>query len=86
MQQTYPPMQQMYPPMQKNNPPFFDPSMWTPWPPQQQQPYQSQWNQNWRGKQTYLPKSITSTPTTTLLTSRYSSKQPNNETPATCTT
>jgi hypothetical protein len=51
MQQTYPPMQQTYPPMQQNNPPFVDPSMWTPWPPQQQQPYQNQWNQNWRGQQ-----------------------------------
>jgi hypothetical protein len=51
MQQTYPPMQQMYPPMQKNNPPFVDPSTWTPWPPQQQHPYQNQWNQNWRGQQ-----------------------------------
>jgi hypothetical protein len=52
MQQTYPPMQQTYPPMQQNNPPFVDPSTWTPWPPQQQQPYQNQWNQNWRGQQT----------------------------------
>jgi hypothetical protein len=51
MQQTYPPMQQNYPPMQQNNPPFVDPSMWTSWPPQQQQPYQNQWNQNWRGQQ-----------------------------------
>jgi hypothetical protein len=51
MQQTYPPMQQTYPPMQRNNPPFVDPSMWTSWPPQQQQPYQNQWNQNWRGQQ-----------------------------------
>jgi hypothetical protein len=51
MQQTYPPMQQTYPPMQQNNPPFVDPSTWTPWPPQQQQPYQNQWNQNWRGQQ-----------------------------------
>jgi hypothetical protein len=37
--------------MQRTNPPFFDPSMWTPWPPQQQQPYQNQWNPNWRGQQ-----------------------------------
>jgi hypothetical protein len=51
MQQTYPPMQQTYPPMQQNNSPFVDPSTWTPWPPQQQQPYQNQWNQNWRGQQ-----------------------------------
>jgi hypothetical protein len=48
---NYPPMQQTYPPMQQNNPPFVDPSTWTPWPPQQQQPYQNQWNQNWRGQQ-----------------------------------
>jgi hypothetical protein len=51
MQQTYPPMQQTFPHMQQNNPPFVDPSMWTSWPPQQQQPYQNQWNQNWRGQQ-----------------------------------
>jgi hypothetical protein len=51
IQQTYPPMQQTCPPMQQNNPPFVDPSMWTSWPPQQQQPYQNQWNQNWRGQQ-----------------------------------
>jgi hypothetical protein len=50
-QMNYPPMQQTYPPMQQNNPPFVDPSTWTPWPPQQQQPYQNQWNQNWRGQQ-----------------------------------
>jgi hypothetical protein len=50
-QMNYPPMQQTYPPMQQNNPPFFDPSTWTPWPPQQPQPYQNQWNQNWRGQQ-----------------------------------
>jgi hypothetical protein len=48
---NYPPMQQTYPPMQQNNPPFVDPSTWTPWPPQQQQPYKNQWNQNWRGQQ-----------------------------------
>jgi hypothetical protein len=45
-QMNYPPMQQTYPPMQQTYPPFVDPSMWTPWPPQQQQPYQ-----NWRGQQ-----------------------------------
>jgi len=50
-QMNYPSMQQTYPPMQQTNPPFVDPSMWTPWPPQQQQPYQNQWNQNWRGQQ-----------------------------------
>jgi hypothetical protein len=50
-QMNYPPMQQTYPPMQQTNPPFVDPSMWTPWPPQQQKPYQNQWNQNWRGQQ-----------------------------------
>jgi hypothetical protein len=50
-QMNYPPMQQTYPPMQQNNPPFVDPSTWTPWPPQQPQPYQNQWNQNWRGQQ-----------------------------------
>jgi hypothetical protein len=50
-QMNYPPMQQTYPPMQQNNPPFIDPSTWTPWPPQQHQPYQNQWNQNWRGQQ-----------------------------------
>jgi hypothetical protein len=50
-QMSYPPYNQMqypnqmnYPPMQQTNPPFVDPSMWTPWPPQQQQPYQNQWN------------------------------------------
>jgi len=41
-QMSYPPYNQMqypnqmnYPPMQKINPPFVDPSMLTPWPPQQ---------------------------------------------------
>jgi hypothetical protein len=29
------PNQMNYPPMQQTNPPFVDPSMWTPWPPQQ---------------------------------------------------
>ena len=45
-QMSYPPYNQMqypnqmnYPPMQQTNPPFVDPSMWTPWPPQQHQPY-----------------------------------------------
>jgi len=50
--------QMNYPPMQQTNPPFVDPSMWTPWPPQQQQPYQNQWNPNWRGQQPPFPNQL----------------------------
>jgi hypothetical protein len=64
-QMSYPPYNQMqylnqmnYPPMQQTNPPFVDPSMWTPWPPQQQQPYQNQWNPNWRGQQPPFPNQL----------------------------
>jgi hypothetical protein len=64
-QMNYPPYNQMqylnqmnYPPMQQANPPFVDPSMWTPLPPQQQQPYQNQWNPNWRGQQPPFPNQL----------------------------
>jgi hypothetical protein len=63
-QANYPPYNQMqylnqmnYQPMQQTNPPFVDPSMWTPWPPQQQ-PYLNQWNPNLRGKQPPLPNKL----------------------------
>jgi hypothetical protein len=64
-QMSYPPYNQMqypnqmnYPPMQQINPPIVDPSMWTPWPPQQKQPYQNQWNPNWRGQQLPFPNQL----------------------------
>jgi hypothetical protein len=64
-QMNYPPYNQMqylnqmnYPPMQQTNPPFVDPSMWTPWPPQQQQLYQNQWNPNWRAQQPPFPNQL----------------------------
>jgi hypothetical protein len=54
-QMQYPPLNQMnYPPMQQTNPPCVDPTMWTPWPPQQQS-YLNQWNPNWRGQQPPFP-------------------------------
>jgi hypothetical protein len=54
-QMKYPPLNQMnYPPMQQTNPPFVDPTIWTPWP-SQQQPYLNQWNPNWRGQQPPFP-------------------------------
>ena len=54
-QMQYPPFNQMnYPPMQQTNPPFVDPTIWTPWP-SQQQPYLNQWNPNWRGQQPSFP-------------------------------
>jgi hypothetical protein len=57
-QMPYPPLNQMnYPPMQQTNPPFVDPTMWTPWPPQQQ-PYLNQWNPNWRGQQPPFPNQL----------------------------
>jgi hypothetical protein len=63
-QANYPPYNQMqylnqmnYPPMQQTNPPFVDPSMSTPWPPQQQ-PYLNQWNPNWRGQQPPFPNQL----------------------------
>jgi hypothetical protein len=73
-QMNYPPMQQSYPPMQQNNPPFVDPSTWTPWPPQQQQPYQKPVESKLERTTSPLSKSVASTPTTTLLASRYSSQ------------
>ena len=45
-QMQYPPFNQMnYPPMQQTDPTFVDPTMWTPWPPQQPS-YFNQWNSN----------------------------------------
>jgi hypothetical protein len=54
-QANYPPFNQMnYPPMKQTNPPFVDPTIWTPWP-SQQQPYLNKWNPNWRGQQPSFP-------------------------------
>ena len=54
-QMQYPPFNQMnYPPMQQKNPPFVDPTMWTPWPPQQPSSF-NPWNSYWRNQQFPYP-------------------------------
>ena len=55
-QMQYPPFNQMsFPPMQQmQNPLFVDPSMWTPWPPQQPSSF-NPWNSNWRSQQLPYP-------------------------------
>eukprot|EP00253_Pinus_taeda_P028623 PITA_28623 len=57
-QMQYPPFNQMnFPPMQQTNPPFVDPSMWTPWPPQQPSSF-NPWNSNWRSQPLPYPNQL----------------------------
>lgn len=57
-QMQYPPFNQMnFPPMQMQNPPFVDPSMWTPWPPQQPSPF-NPWNPNWNTQSLQYPNQL----------------------------
>lgn len=39
------------------NPPFVDPSMWTPWPPQQPPPF-NPWNPNWNSQSLPYPNQL----------------------------
>ena len=65
-QTSYPPFNQMqyplfsqmnFPPMQMQNPPFVDPSMWTPWPPQQPPPF-NPWNPSWNSQSLSYPNQM----------------------------
>eukprot|EP00253_Pinus_taeda_P015881 PITA_15881 len=58
-QMQYPPFNQMsFPTMQQmQNPLFVDPSMWTPWPPQQPSSF-NPWNSNWRSQQLPYPNQL----------------------------